>query len=274
MALADWIPRLLRPSLLLGLAVYHFGMTILETIFVHREPSLLFNLSKLREKSFARIWINNGEAMSLEMPGNLDELLQTVHGTVLDVGPGSGEQLTRFDASKVDIMYGAEPGIDLHPGLLRSAEKTGFGGKYKALHCGGEPESLIPALAKASVFKDGASQGVFDEVVCVRVLCGVPRPEETIQGLYRLIKPGGRLIFCEHVINPWRDDGAILARLFQAIYALLGWKFFMGGCTVDRNTKQYLLDAAGKEGWEEVHLESVDPTTAIPFIVGYLVKRG
>jgi SAM-dependent methyltransferase len=211
--------------------------------------------------------------MSLEMPGNIDTLLKTVSGTVLDVGPGSGEQLPRFDPSKISIMYGAEPGIDLHPGLLKAAEKTGFAGKYRALHCGGESESLIPALAKAGVFKDGAGQGVFDEVVCVRVLCGVPRPEETIQGLYRLIKPGGRLVFCEHVASPWREDGSIFARLAQVGYAVLGWSFFLGGCCIDRHTKQYLIDAAGKEGWEEVHVESVEPKTAVPFIVGYLVKR-
>jgi len=255
------------------MAVYHFIVTVLEAT-LNRDPSLLFNLAKLREKSFTRLWMNNGEEMSLEMPGNLDELLKTVRGTVLDVGPGSGEQLTRFDPSKVDIMYGVEPAIDLHPGLLKNAEKSGFGGKYKALRCGGEPESLIPALAKAGIFQDGASQGVFDEIVCVRVLCGVPRPKETIQGLYRLIKPGGRLVFCEHVASPWREEGAIIARLFQAMYAFLGWSFFLGGCTIDRHTKQYLVDAAGKEGWEEVHVESIDPRTAIPFVVGYLVKRG
>ena len=35
-------------------------MTILEAIFVYPNPSLLFNLSALREKSFGRLWINNG----------------------------------------------------------------------------------------------------------------------------------------------------------------------------------------------------------------------
>lgn len=127
------------------------------------------------------------------MPGPINTLLNTAYGVVLHVGPGSGEKLSRFDPAKVGVMYGAEPNIHLHSGLLRMAEKAGFDGRYRALQRGGEPESLIPALAKASSLKDGASQGVFDDIVCVRVLCGVPRPEVTIQGLYRLLKSGGRL---------------------------------------------------------------------------------
>lgn len=212
--------------------------------------------------------------MSVEMPGPINVLLKTAHGVVLDVGPGSGEQLPRFDPAKISVMYGAEPNIHLHPGLLRIAEKAGFDGKYRALQCGGEPESLIPALAKAGALKDGASQGVFDDVVCVRVLCGVPRPEETIQGLYRLLKPGGRLIICEHIANPWRDGtGSFLARIFQAIYSLLGWSFWLGGCNIDRDTVKFLRAGAGTEGWAKAELEYVDPSTAIPFIVGYLVKK-
>ena len=212
--------------------------------------------------------------MSVEMPGPINVLLKTAHGVVLDVGPGSGEQLPRFDPAKVGVMYGAEPNIHLHPGLLRIAEKAGFDGKYKALQCGGEPESLIPALAKAGVLKDSVSQGVFDDIVCVRVLCGVPRPEETIQGLYRLLKPGGRLIVCEHIANPWRDGtGSFLARIFQAIYALLGWNFWLGGCNIDRDTVKFLRAGAGTEGWAKTELEYVDLSTAIPYTVGYLVKK-
>ncbi|OCK85736.1 hypothetical protein K432DRAFT_377384 [Lepidopterella palustris CBS 459.81] len=267
MAIADYIPVLLRPALLLTTAVYHCIMTLLQN------PTLIFNLSTLQEKSFARLWSQNGEAMSVEMPGPTFALLKTVSGTVLDVGPGSGEQLPRFDPSIVTIMYGAEPSINLHAGLLKNAEKAGFGGKYKALHCGGEPESLIPALAKAGALAESKGQGIFDVVVCVRVLCGVPRPEETIEGLYKLLKPGGRMIVCEHVINPWQESGSVLARVMQVVYTVLGWPFFMGNCHVDRDTKKYLQEAAGKDGWASVKLEYVEPKTAIPFVVGELVKR-
>lgn len=249
-------------------------MTILEVIFVEGSPSKLFNLTHLRYKSFARLWTYNGEAMSEEMPGPLNELLSKCQGVVLDVGPGSGEILPRFDPSKITTIYGAEPAEDLHPGLLRNAKKYGFGNKYQALLCGGEPESLIPALHKSGVLgKSGAGgtaeHGVFDEICCVRVLCGVPNPKETIKSLYSLLKPGGRMVVCEHVVNPWRSEGRLLARVMQVVFTVLGWPFFMGGCELQRHTPEFLREAGE---WKKFDLKYVEPATTIPFIVGELIK--
>lgn len=206
--------------------------------------------------------------MSVDMPGPIETLLKQCSGTVLDIGPGSGEILPRFDPSKIDIIYGAEPAADLHPGLLANAEKYGFGDKYKALLCGGEPESLLPALNKAGALVNGTTE-IFDEICVVRVLCGVPRPEETIKGLYSLLKPGGRMVVCEHVVVPWRTEGTLLARGFQALYSILGWPFFMGGCELQRHTEEYLKNAGE---WKKFELKYVDPHVAIPFIVGELIK--
>ncbi|KAF9698421.1 hypothetical protein EKO04_003708 [Ascochyta lentis] len=277
---AIWIqnnmPVLLRPSLLLLTSIYHFFMTVLEVIFVERRPFTLFNITKLRYKSFARLWTKNGEAMSIEMPGPLTELLSTCKGVVLDIGPGSGEILSRFDPELITAMYGAEPAEDLHKGLLRNAQNKGFGDKYHALLCGGEPESLIPALHKSGILDVSgraglASDGLFDEICCVRVLCGVPHVQETINGLYNLLKPGGRMIICEHVANPWRTEGRIMARFMQFVYTLLGWPFFMGGCELQRHTPDYLKKAGE---WDKFDLKYYGPKDAIPFVVGELIKKG
>lgn len=214
--------------------------------------------------------------MSVEMPGPLNSLLSQCSGLVLDIGPGSGEMLSRFNPKRIQAIYGAEPAVDLHPGLVRNATKAGFGGKYHALLCGGEPESLIPALAKSGVLGNSetggtADDGVFDEICCVRVLCGVPTPSETVKGLYRLLKPGGRMVVCEHVVNPWRTEGRVLARVVQVVYTLLGWPFFMGGCELQRHTEVFLREAGE---WEEFKLVYVDPQHAIPFIVGEMKKAG
>lgn len=214
--------------------------------------------------------------MSIEMPGPITELLQQCQGLVLDIGPGSGEVLSRFDPSKIRTIYGAEPAADLHPGLLRNAEKNGFGNKYQALLCGGEPESLIPALYKSGVLgRSGtggtAENGVFDEICCVRVLCGVPHPQQTIKGLYTLLKPGGRMVICEHVVNPWRTEGSMLARFTQFVYTVIGWSFLMGGCELQRHTERYLKDAGQ---WSKFDLQYVQPQDTVPFIVGELIKGG
>lgn len=243
---------------------------------MERRPLAVFNVTKLRLKSFARLWTKNGKAMSTEMPGPVFSLLESCKGVVLDIGPGSGEILQRFNPERITALYGAEPAEDLHPGLLRSAEETGFGVKYHALLCGGQPESLIPALHKIGIMnesgKDGlASDGLFDEICCVRVLCGVPHLQQTVTNLYTLLKPGGRMVICEHVANPWRTEGRFLARLMQVIYTLLGWPFFMGGCELQRHTQEFLRDAGE---WDQFDLKFYQAKDAIPWVVGELIKKG
>lgn len=199
-------------------------------------------------------------------------LLQTVRGTVLDLGPGSGDLLKYLSPSALTRVYGAEPAQLLHGKLRAHARDAGLEGKYSVLHCGAEPESLIPALAKAGVLS-GAGEGVFDEICCVRVLCGVPRPAETVRGLYGLLKPGGRMVVHEHVVNPWREeDGSVASRVLQAVYSWVGWDFFLG-CKIDRDTKALLLEAGGKDGWSKVELKSLMGWSVMPHCTGYLVKR-
>lgn len=223
--------------------------------------------------------------MSEDMPPRLTSLLGTVQGVVLDVGPGSGEQLHHFDPKKITKVIGAEPATELHPSLRIAALRVGFSvreestggdgcGEYIPVAAGAEAESLIPALAKMGLL-DGTSatsaggDGVFDEIVCVRSLCGVPHQAETIQSLYRLLKPGGRIVLYEHV----RQDYNLLAKIMQTIFAWMGWRFFMGGCELDRPTGRTLVDAAGKDGWSEVKLDVLAEYAALPYIIGYLVKR-
>jgi len=211
--------------------------------------------------------------MSEEMPDGTIPLIATTQGTVLDVGPGSGTQLHLFDASKITKMYGVEPAIDLHAELLRNAEKTGLGGKYEAIVAGAEPSSLIPALAKKNLLQSPEKgSGIFDTIVCIRVLCGVPHQEETAEGLYRLLKPGGRLLIVEHVVQPHPKGGDIVAKVMQRLYMLLGWSFFLGGCCLDRDTEAVLRKVAGPDGWKEVKIKFLGRQAAIPYIVGELVK--
>jgi len=250
-------------------------MTVLEIIFIERQPTKLLNLTDLRLQSFARLWTHNGEAMSTEMPGPIDELLSRCQGVVLDIGPGSGELLRRFKTEKISAIYGAEPAAALHPGLVKNAKKAGFGDRFQALLSGGEPESLIPALHKSGLLRVSgtggtAEAGIFDEICCLRVLCGVPHPKETIQGLYALLKPGGRMIVCEHVANPWRTEGSVAARFMQVVYTIAGWPFLMGGCELQRHTEEFLREAGE---WEKFELQYVEPKFVVPFVVGELVKK-
>lgn len=217
--------------------------------------------------------------MSREMPGKTISLIGQAKGVVLDIGPGSGEQLHRFNFKRghVKELWAVEPAVDLHPKLKANAEKLGFGNRFHPLACGAEPQSLVPTLAKAGLLSAG-SEGIFDDICLVRVLCGVPEPQETIQGLYRLLKPGGKFIVSEHIRNPWPGQkvGSPVGRALQFFWNnVAGWRYLMGGCEMERQTKEWLLDAAAEDGgWSSVDLEYINPWACVPFVVGTLTKKG
>lgn len=134
---------------------------------------------------------------------------------------------------------------------------------YTVITAGAQPEQLIPVLNGV-----GLMQQRFDTIVCLRALCGIPQPRETVKNFYELLKPGGSLIVLEHVVS---EKG--LQGLFQRVYTLLGWKFWNGGCELRRDTKQFLSEAAGREGWDQVKVFRRYEDGVIPEVYGYLRKR-
>jgi SAM-dependent methyltransferase len=212
--------------------------------------------------------------MSEQMPGNSMELLRTASGVVLDLGPGTGELLHVFNPDLITKVYGPEPALDMHPALQANINKAGLNGKYEILPAGAEPDSLIPALAKAGAIKPNglSSQGLFDTICCTRVLCGVPDTQNTVTELYKLLKPGGRVILAEHVVSPWPRIGSILGYLMQKVLILQGWHLWMGGCTLNKDTLSMLKKAGGEKGWKEFDIRCAGAWSPVPFIYGTLVK--
>lgn len=205
-------------------------------------------------------------------------ILARANGVVLDIGPGSGTQIPFFRAtsSSIQTIYGAEPCQNLHSQLQARIDAAGLNGKYRIVHCSAEKESLVPAMEKIGLLADARDvKGVFDSIVCTRVLCSVPRPQETIEGLYKLLKPGGKLLVCEHVVNPWTTKkGSIISRGFQVLYTMLGWSFFMGDCHMNRDTGKFLREVAKADGgWESVELEPHFGWSTLPYVSGELVKK-
>lgn len=126
----------------------------------------------------------------------------------------------------------------MHSQIRATAKAAGFeeaDGTLLILSCGAEDTETILS-----------SVGAVDTIVSVLTLCSVPNPELTITSLVRdVLKPGGVLLYFEHVRSP-RDDVAWWQKLL--------WQLAFGGCKLDRPTHLWIKDALDTEGhriWKE-----------------------
>jgi SAM-dependent methyltransferase len=143
-------------------------------------------------------------------------LLHGLRGRVLEVGAGTGLNLPHYPAG-LDLVL-TEPDAAMATRLRR---RTGA-------------VPVVAAPAEALPFEDGA----FDAVVSTMVLCTVADPAASIRELRRVLRPGGRLVFIEHV----RADARRLARRQDRLARL--WRAVAAGCRCNQPTLE-LLRAAG-----------------------------
>ena len=118
-------------------------------------------------------------------------LVSEASGIVLELGPGIGSQLPRYDTSRITKIYGVEPNVGLHNSLRENIKTSGLVDVYEIVPCGIEDVVELK--------KHGIVLGSIDTILSVQVLCSVPDPDEMLRRLHALLKPGGQLIVYEHV---------------------------------------------------------------------------
>ncbi|KAL9007367.1 MAG: hypothetical protein Q9173_007342 [Seirophora scorigena] len=199
--------------------------------------------------------------MEIEMgvPG----LVASASGTVIEIGPGSGNQVGRYDPAKVTKIFGIEPNRGLHEKLRENVKKAGLSDVYTIVPCG--VDDVL------SLHKYGVDQQAFDTVLSIQVLCSVPDPKETAAALYRLLKPGGKMIVYEHVKNT-----DFVSSKVQDIYNIV-WPYVLSNCHMNRDTARTLREA-GEWATNELQRLPLDEdewqALALPHIRGHLTKAG
>jgi ubiquinone/menaquinone biosynthesis C-methylase UbiE len=173
--------------------------------------------------------------------------LSGLGGTILEIGPGAGPNLRLY--SKNCRWIGVEPNPYMATYLRRSAKQAGL----RIEICSGMAGQL-PTAAQS-----------VDAVVATLVLCSVRDPEQVLQEVLRVLKPGGRFLFIEHVAAP---PGTRLQKVQHWLLPL--WKRIADGCNPERETGR-LIDQAG---FAEVRYESFRlPLGPVgPQIAGYARK--
>ena len=206
----------------------------------------------------------------------LNPYFRQIQGAVLDLGPGTGDLTFYYPPSKVISMYGAEPNVGLHATLRRNVEQTALKDRYQILSCGADVQTLLPGLVRAGILHSvDKPQPVFDTIIAARVLCTLPHLEESLEVLYALLKPGGKILVVEHVINPWAKDakdGSLVGRLTQILYRPW-WKFFIQ-CNIDADTETLLLEVGSRNGgWANIELRRNLEWSTLSWIGGCFTKK-
>lgn len=146
-------------------------------------------------------------------------LLGEARGRVVEIGAGTGVNLDLYGAEVEDLTL-VEP--DPHMGA-RLRERL-------SADMGNAPRRLVAAPAEAIPF----AEDTFDTAVATLVLCTVPDPAAAIAELARVLRPGGRLLFIEHV----RSDDPGRARWQDRLEK--PWRFMADGCYCNRDTEANL----------------------------------
>jgi ubiquinone/menaquinone biosynthesis C-methylase UbiE len=140
------------------------------------------------------------------------KIVPRASGRVLELGIGMGLNLSYYDPEKVSSVTGVDPAPELRAAALAAPR---------------DPRLAVEVedgTAEALPFDDAS----FDSVVCTFTLCSVHTPPAALAEARRVLKPGGRLFYCEHGLAP--DAG--VAKWQRRIEPV--WKRIAGGCHLTR----------------------------------------
>lgn len=141
------------------------------------------------------------------------ELLEGLHGRVLEVGAGAGANFPHYPP-EVEELIAVEP----EPRLRAQAQRAAAGAAC--------PVDVRPGAAEDLPLPGDR----FDTVVVSLVLCSVRDPARALSEIRRVLRPGGQLRFYEHV----RSERPGFAR-FQRVLDVV-WPRMAAGCHLTRDT--------------------------------------
>ena len=147
------------------------------------------------------------------------KIVPAAEGRVLEIGIGAGHNLPYYDPARVTEVIGLEPSEPMRRRAARMEARV--------------PVSFIGLEAEEIPLPDGA----VDTVVVTYTLCTIPDVARALAGMRRVIRPGGRMLFCEH----GRAPDASVQRWQGRIEPV--WKRLPGGCHLTRDVEAII--AAG-----------------------------
>jgi SAM-dependent methyltransferase len=143
-------------------------------------------------------------------------------GRVLEVGMGGALNLPFFDPQKVELIWGLEPSEGMRRLARKNLRRSPIAVNWISL-----PAGEIPLEDEC-----------VDTVLLTFTLCTIPDWRAALRQMRRVLKPEGKLVFCEHGAAPDATVRKWQTRLTP------GWKKIAGGCHLDRPIPEY-IEAGG-----------------------------
>ena len=159
------------------------------------------------------------------------KIIPLAFGNVLEIGIGSGLNIPFYNSEQVKGLIGIDPSIEMWKEKDLDEKSLPFEFKF------------IQAIAENIPIDNNS----FDSAVVTYSLCTVNDLTNAFEELKRVLKPNGRLVFCEHGLAP---DKLIIScqNLMNPI-----WKKFGGGCNLNRDIPGLIKS----NGFKIEHLESM-----------------
>lgn len=184
------------------------------------------------------------------------QLLAPLHGDVLEIGAGTGNNLAHYPEAVTRLVI-TEPDVHMVEKLRPRLDRV--------------PEGTTVEVEVAGVDPLPHPDESFDAVVVTLVLCSVPDQARALAEIRRVLRPGGRLVFLEHVAAVDRPDRLAWQRRLEPV-----WKRVAGGCCLTRETAEAIAAAGFDLPPEAVTRESARKAAPIirPTVRGHAVRPG
>lgn len=152
------------------------------------------------------------------------DLLADLAGVVVEIGAGTGANLAHYPAAVRRLVL-TEPEQAMLDRLAPALGRVGPG--------------IDVELHRTSADRLPLADGAADAVVCTLVLCSVPDPAAVLAEVRRVLRPGGRFVFLEHVAADGRPDRLKWQERLDPL-----WPHLAGGCHLTRRSAE-AIEAAG-----------------------------
>ena len=170
------------------------------------------------------------------------KVVPLAEGKVLEIGIGSGLNLPFYEKSKIDEVWGLDPSEELSAMARIVADQ----------------ESIEVNFISSGAEEIPLPDDHFDSVLVTYTMCTIPEVLRANQEIRRVLRVGGKMIFCEHGEAPDENIRKWQKRINPF------WGKIAGGCNINRKIPSLIKDS----GFDIVEMEEMYlPNT--PKIAGY-----